>query len=233
MQLFYIPYISGKSVWLGETESKHCIRVLRLGIGDKIQLVDGKGGFYEALISDPNPKRCLLEVIYTENNYGEKGFRLHVAIAPTKNIARFEWFLEKATEIGVNEITPVICRFSERKSLKPERLEKIIIAAMKQSLKAYLPKLNPLIPFNQLLGQPFDGEKYIAHCYEGEKKHLKDSIKKSENSLVLIGPEGDFSKEEVTLALRHGFKEITLGSSRLRTETAGIAACHIINLANE
>ncbi|VAW22897.1 16S rRNA (uracil(1498)-N(3))-methyltransferase [hydrothermal vent metagenome] len=233
MQLFYIPYIPGESVWLDETESKHCIRVLRLGIGDKIQLVDGKGGVYEARISDPNPKRCSLEVISTENNYGEKGFSLHVAIAPTKNIARFEWFLEKATEIGVDEITPVLCRFSERKSLKPERLEKIIIAAMKQSLKAYLPKLNQLIPFGQLLGQPFEGGKYIAHCYEGKKKHLKDSIKKNENSLVLIGPEGDFSKEEVNLALRHGFKGITLGNSRLRTETAGIAACHIINLANE
>ena len=233
MQLFYIPEIYGSKVILSSEESKHAVKVLRLLEGDLIQLVDGKGGFYQAVVSDPNPKKCAIEIREAKKEFGKRDFHLHIAIAPTKNIDRFEWFLEKATEIGIDEITPLISEHSERKVIKPERLEKIMVAAMKQSLKAYLPKLNELATFQDFMKQKFSGEKFIAHCNESDKRHLKNLIKPKQQTLVLIGPEGDFSAEEVELATTIGFTEITLGKSRLRTETAGIIACHIVNLANE
>lgn len=233
MQLFYIPDISGAEVILNETESKHAIRVLRLTEGTQVQLIDGKGGFYEAIISDAHHKRCKLLITCSVSDFEKRKFKLHLAIAPTKNIDRFEWFLEKCTEIGIDEITPLLSEHSERKVVKPERLEKILVAAMKQSLKAYLPELKPINTFNDLVSKSEYQNKYIAHCNEGDKVHLKNEIIKGEDAFVLIGPEGDFSKEEVTFALQHGFKEISLGNARLRTETAGVVACHIANLMND
>jgi 16S rRNA (uracil1498-N3)-methyltransferase len=233
MQLFYVPNILGAEVILDETESKHAIRVLRLNVGSQIEIIDGKGGFYIAEISDANPKKCKLSILNSTKEFGKKDFNLHIAIAPTKNIDRFEWFLEKATEIGIDEITPLITEHSERKTIKPERLEKILVSAIKQSLKAYLPQLNTLNTFKELVSKATCENKYIAHCYEGEKPHLKTEQLKSSETLILIGPEGDFSLEEVEFAKEHGFKEVSLGTARLRTETAGIVACHIVNLLNE
>ena len=233
MQLFYVPDISGAEVILNETESKHAIRVLRLKEGDEIELVDGKGGFYKARIQNANPKKCQLSIIESQTDFGKKDFHLHIAIAPTKNIDRTEWFLEKCTEIGIDEVTPLLSEHSERKVIKPERLEKILVSAMKQSVKAYLPKLNGLTKLSDLLSQATETKKFIAHCNEGEKPHLKNVVKPGDNVLILIGPEGDFSPEEVTLALEYGFEAISLGNARLRTETAGVVACHIVNLANE
>ncbi len=233
MQLFYIPGISGNIVTLDQTESKHAIKVLRLSKGDQVQIIDGKGGFYNAEILEDDHRGCKLSVLSSTKRTGEKKFKLHIAIAPTKNTDRFEWFLEKATEIGISEITPLVCDHSERKTIKPERLEKILVSAMKQSLKAYLPKLNKITPLKDFVHRATAGRKFIAHCHEGEKKHLKDTVPANTDVLVLIGPEGDFSAGEVDMAKKLGFMEISLGSSRLRTETAGVAACHIVNLANE
>jgi len=233
MQLFYVPDISGDEVILDDTESKHAVRVLRLAEGTTVELIDGKGGFYSAKITDANSKKCRMTITDKKKEFGKKDFRLHIAVAPTKNIDRFEWFLEKATEIGIDEITPLLCEHSERKVVKPERLDKILVSAMKQSLKAYLPKLNEFALFKNFIEAAKEEHKFIAHCYEGEKKHLKNIISAHSNVLILIGPEGDFSPEEVKLAITNDFKEISLGSARLRTETAGVVACHIVNLANE
>ena len=233
MQLFYVPDISGNEVFLNEAESKHAIKVLRLSNGNTIQLVDGKGGFYKAEISDANPKKCRLTITETQTDLGKKDFRLHIAIAPTKNIDRFEWFLEKATEIGIDEITILLTEHSERETVKTERLKKILISAMKQSVKFYLPVLNETTRFYDLISNTTCKHKFIAHCNEGKKNHLKNTVKKGEDVLVLIGPEGDFSTGEIKFAKEHGFQEISLGNSRLRTETAGVVACNIVNLANE
>lgn len=233
MQLFYVPNITGVEVILNETESKHAIRVLRLPLGAHIKLVDGSGGFYEAKIADNNPKKCRLSIVESIMDFGKKNFKLHIAIAPTKNIDRFEWFLEKCTEIGIDEITPIISEHSERKVIKPERLAKILVSAMKQSVKTYLPKLNELTTFKSFIGQLDDSKKYIAHCNEGEKSHLKNEVSEGDDVLLLIGPEGDFSPEEVEWAKEYDYQEISLGTARLRTETAGVVACHIVNLANE
>lgn len=230
MQLFYTPDITDSNFYLDEMESKHAVRVLRLANGDKIQLVDGKGNFFEAKIVDAHPKRCEVEIIKKIIEFNKRNHYLHLAVAPTKNIDRFEWFLEKATEIGVDEITPVLCDHSERKVIKNDRLEKVIISAMKQSIKAYLPKLNLLTPLKNILESDFDGRKFIAHCYEQDKRELKKELDLSESNLILIGPEGDFSEEEVKLALQKQFIPVSLGESRLRTETAAVVACHTVNL---
>lgn len=233
MHIFYTPDISGKTYLLDETESKHCIRVLRLVKGDEITLVDGRGGFFTAEIADPNPKRCAVNVVKSELNFGLRKFQVQVAIAPTKNIERMEWFLEKATEIGIDRVIPLLCRHSERKEIKHERLEKVMVSAMKQSLKAYLPQLDELTRFTDLIRQPFEGQKFIAHCEEQHRELLKNAIKSGGNYLILIGPEGDFSPEEIEMAIAAGFLPVSLGDSRLRTETAGLVACHTFNLLNE
>jgi 16S rRNA (uracil1498-N3)-methyltransferase len=233
MQLFYVPNVTKNKIVLDENESKHAIRVLRLNTGDKVQVVNGSGGFFTAEITEPHPKKCKLTLTESNLEYGKRNFRLHIAIAPTKNNDRFEWFLEKATEIGLDEITPLLCERSERKTIKPDRLEKVLISAMKQSVKAYLPKLNPITPFGKFLKESNASQKFIAHCNEGEKPHLKNEIKAGGSVLILIGPEGDFSPEEVKQAQKSALKSISLGNSRLRTETAGVVACHIVNLANE
>ncbi len=233
MHIFYTPDISGNNYTLSEDESKHCVRVLRLGKGDQIMLVDGLGGCFNAEITDPNPKRCTVKVIQSELNFGFRKFQIQIAIAPTKNIERMEWFLEKATEIGINRVIPILCQHSERKEIKPERLEKVMVSAMKQSLKAYLPQLDPLTKLSELIRQPFEGQKFIAHCEEQGRELLKNRIVQNQNYLILIGPEGDFSPEEIELALKSGFEAVSLGESRLRTETAGVVACHTLNLLNE
>ena len=233
MHIFYTPELSGNTYTLDETESKHCVRVLRLEKGDEITLVDGRGGWFTAEIADPNPKRCAVNVIKSELNFGQRNFQVQVAIAPTKNIERIEWFLEKATEIGIDRVTPLLCRYSERKEIKSERLEKVMVSAMKQSLKAYLPQLDELTKFNDFISQPFTGQKFIAHCEEQHRELLKNAIKLDGNYLILIGPEGDFSSEEIRMAIDAGFIPVRLGDSRLRTETAGVVACHTFNLLNE
>ncbi len=232
MQIFYAPDISGNTYTLNEEESKHCIRVLRLTAGDEITLIDGKGGLFMTRIVSPEPKRCMVEVYESTLGFEKRNHHLHIAIAPTKNIERFEWFLEKATEIGIDEITPIICEHSERKVINNERLEKIIISAVKQSIKAYIPILNPMISFKQFVQSNQPGDLFIAHCATKGLNHLKNEIKPTNKCSILIGPEGDFSHSEINFALTHKFKEISLGTSRLRTETAGVAACHIVNLFN-
>jgi len=231
MSLFYVPSLTVPV--LPEEESQHAVKVLRLQVGEEITVVDGAGGLYKARITNPHPKHCSFEITETILEYGKRDYRLHIAIAPTKNMERLEWFIEKATEIGIDEITPVICRYSERKIVKAERLEKIIISAAKQSLKAYFPKLNPQCSFDELMKTHQASQKFIAHCYEEDKRLLQNEITKASDVLILIGPEGDFSKEEVQKALSLGFIPVSLGNSRLRTETAGVVACHTVSLRNE
>jgi 16S rRNA (uracil1498-N3)-methyltransferase len=233
MHLFYTPDIGSNGYMLNEQESKHAIRVLRLAIGNEVQLIDGKGGFYTAVIRDAHPKRCLLEVTETIKEFEKADVQLHMAVAPTKNNDRFEWFLEKATEMGIGTITPILCDHSERKVVKAERLEKILVSAMKQSVRAYLPELNKLKSVQDFVPLNFNGQKFIAHCEDGEKPLLKTAYQPGEDALILIGPEGDFSPSEIELAIKHGFQPISLGKSRLRTETAALAACHTINLLNQ
>lgn len=232
MTLFYAPHIVTENV-LPETESQHAVRVLRLKTGHTINVVDGHGSMYRATITDPHPKHCAVKII-EQHKYKKPKHKLHIAIAPTKNMDRLEWFVEKCTEIGIDEITPLLCRYSERKVIKPERLEKIIVAAAKQSQKAYFPTLNPMVNFQDFVQQASTNSlNTIAHCYEGSKPLLQHVYKKTTDVLVLIGPEGDFSEQEVSFAAEKGFEPISLGSNRLRTETAGVVACHTIALLNQ
>lgn len=232
MHVFYTPDIQNRAELPAE-EAAHAVRVLRLQAGDEVTLTDGKGNFYRAEISVASNKRCLVNILETQPQEPLWQGHLHIAMAPTKNMDRTEWFAEKATEIGFDELTFLNCRFSERKVIKTERIQKILVSAIKQSLKARLPRLNEMTDFNKFIRQPFNGQKFIAHCYEGEKPLLKDILKRGEDALVLIGPEGDFSEEEVKLAIEQGFQPISLGRSRLRTETAALVACHILNLQNQ
>lgn len=231
MHVFYTPDID-TCPELPEEEAGHCLRVLRLGVGDEVMLTDGKGFFYKAAISAATGKRCQVKVV--EKIEQEKFWKghLHLAMAPTKNMDRIEWFAEKATEIGFDELSFLNCRFSERKVIKTERIEKIVVSAMKQSLKARKPIVNEMTDFAKFMQRDFQGQKFIAHCYEGEKPLLKEVLKPGEDALVLIGPEGDFSPEEVQKAEALGFQPISLGKSRLRTETAALVAVHMMNLFN-
>lgn len=232
MHVFYTPNIQKRNE-LPEEEAQHCTRVLRLSTGDEITLTDGKGNFYQAEITAASNKRCVVSIRETVFQEPLWPCHLHIAMAPTKNMDRNEWFAEKATEIGFDELTFLNCRYSERKVIKNERIEKILISAIKQSLKARLPKLNGMMDFDKFIAQDFEGQKFIAHCYEGEKPLLKNVLKAGEDALVLIGPEGDFSEEEVKKAIERGFVPISLGKSRLRTETAALVACHTLNLLNQ
>ena len=228
MQLFYIQNPESEII-LSAEESKHATKVLRKKEGDILNFTDGKGGFYKAKITVADTRKCRLEIISSEQKEKQHNYHLHIAIAPTKNMDRFEWFLEKATEIGIDEITPIICHHSERKAIKTERCNRILLSAMKQSLKFHLPKLNEAISLNDFIKQDFEGTKYIAHCEEGNKTELKEK-KKEKRTLILIGPEGDFSATEIEMVLQYQFKAVSLGTSRLRTETAGIIAAHTINI---
>lgn len=233
MHLFYTPDIEGEFYTLNPEESKHCIKVLRLTEGEAISIIDGKGTFYNCVIVKADAKGCGVECVEKRENFGKRDFRLHIAIAPTKNIDRIEWFLEKCTEIGIDEVTLLSTAHTERKIVKDERLEKVVVSAMKQSLKAYLPRLNPLTDFNKFIRSCGESRKLIAHCNDGEKKRLDEACKMGDDVVILIGPEGDFSVEEVAFAEGAGFVPVTLGNSRLRTETAGIVACHSINFINK
>jgi 16S rRNA (uracil1498-N3)-methyltransferase len=234
MQLFYTPDINptDKEYILSEEESRHCVVVLRLGVGSQINLVDGRGGIYTATIIVSHPKKTVLHIVEVITGFKKRNHYLHMAVAPTKNIERFEWFLEKATEIGIDEITPIICKRSERKEVKVDRLNKVITAAIKQSQNAYHPKLNEAITYKHFLEKPSDGQKFIAHCALGDKINLKSRLISGGQYLILIGPEGDFADEEINDALTLGFKAISLGESRLRTETAALEACFEVNFLN-
>ena len=231
MHLFYTPEIA-HSHELPADEAAHALRVLRLQPGDEVRLTDGQGGFYHARISECNRKRCMVEVIEREEQAPLWRGHLHLALAPTKNMDRMEWLAEKATEIGFDELTFLNCQWSERRIVKGERIEKILISAMKQSLKARLPKLNDITDFAQFVKQPVGGQKFIAHCHEGEKTPLRQALQPGQDALVLIGPEGDFSPDEVALAVAEGITPVTLGHTRLRTETAALVAVHLMNLAH-
>ncbi len=238
MYLFYTPQILGASDEIGKTysldeeESGHCVRVLRYTRGDEILLTNGKGMTFTALITNPNPKHCEFEVKTAEKQAKHHSNYIHIAIAPTKNVERIEWFVEKCTEIGVDEITPLLCRFSERKQLRIDRLQKIILSAAKQSLTPYLPKLNELTDCTTFIRNAKEETRFIAHCYKEDKRELRKQIQPGKSVLVMIGPEGDFSEQEIAEALNNNFIPVSLGDSRLRTETAGIVACHICNLYN-
>lgn len=228
MQLFYAPDLEPPVHTLDEEESKHCIRVLRLGRGDSLHLTDGRGNLYRAEITEADPRRCTVRIVETQPEFEKMPYRLVMAVAPTKNSDRYEWFLEKATEVGVTEILPLETAHSERRSFKPQRGEKVITAAMKQSLKAYRPLLRPLTPLREAVAEPFEGRSFIAHCDPARsadgKAFLARTLHAGESARIFIGPEGDFSPEEIDFALAHGFEEITLGPQRLRTETAAVVA---------
>lgn len=230
--IFYTPDIK-TSLELPHDEALHCIKVLRKKEGDEILLTDGKGFFYNATIVQADIKHCIVEITNTiPHNKGWKG-NIHIAFAPTKNMDRNEWFAEKATEIGIDRITPIICDHSERKDIKPERLQKILVSAMKQSQKASLPQLDEPTSFTNFIKENFLGQKFIAHCYNSEKTTLNQSFQKGKDVVILIGPEGDFSEQEINIAIQKGFNPISLGKSRLRTETAALIACHTIHILNQ
>lgn len=234
MQLFYSPNIKQGDYSLPEIEAKHCSRVLRKDTGDKINIIDGEGTLYFCTIVDCSKKDCTVEVNSTTENFGAHHYNLHIAIAPTKNIDRIEWFLEKSTEIGINTISFINCDNSERKIIKEERLEKVIVSAMKQSLKAFKPNIIGMERFSNFIKQDFKTDQlYIAHCNEDiEKIHLKNIATNNQNKeiIILIGPEGDFSPSEIEEAISKGFKPISLGESRLRTETAALYSTSVISL---
>jgi 16S rRNA (uracil1498-N3)-methyltransferase len=234
MQLFYFSEVKSqdKQFFFDKEESKHIIKVLRKKSGDILHVTNGLGFLFKTEIISESPTKCEVKVI-EETFYERPHFHLHMAVAPTKMNDRYEWFLEKATEIGVQEITPIICDHSERTVIKIERFMKVLLSAMKQSNQFYLPKLNEPRPFSQFIKNDFNGQKMIAHCEETLKNPLKYALNTEESALILIGPEGDFSNTEIKKALDSDFKPISLGSTRLRTETAAIVACHTFVLCNE
>jgi 16S rRNA (uracil1498-N3)-methyltransferase len=231
VNLFYQPLLLDGTLHLDEEESRHCVKVLRKRSGDEIRITDGAGSFYTAIIESADPKRCTF-VIKDKSAEAPKHFSIHIAIAPTKNADRIEWFVEKATEFGVDEITLLDTEHTERSFIKTERLVKVAVSAMKQSLKSSLPKLNGLVTIDKVIGDSKADQRFIAYVDESNPNHLLHAALQRKNYLVLVGPEGDFSKDELTLAVENGFSKISLGRSRLRTETAGLAACHILNLVN-
>ncbi|MEO9891312.1 16S rRNA (uracil(1498)-N(3))-methyltransferase [Aurantibacter sp.] len=233
MQLFYNPTLDNSIAQFSfsSEESKHIVKVLRKKVDDVLFITNGKGYIYQAKIIDASLKRCKAEIISKEKKHKAMHY-LHLVVAPTKMNDRFEWFLEKATEIGVNEITPIICEHSERKVIKLERMQKVLQSAMKQSLQAFLPKLNPAIKLTDYLNLEKEGLLFIAHCEEGEKMELKRRVAADNDVTVLIGPEGDFSSNEIKLAYEKGFLPVSLGKNRLRTETAALVACATVAVIN-
>ncbi len=233
MQLFYDPNLdnSVSQFSLGAEESGHIVKVLRKKAGDELQITNGKGYLFKVELLEANIEHCRVEVIATHKEH-EKMHSLHLAVAPTKMNDRFEWFLEKVTEIGINEITPIICERSERKVIKRERMERVIQSAMKQSLRTFLPKLNEAVPYSDFVAREHKGLLFIAHCENEEKMDLKRCVAADHNVTILIGPEGDFAPSEIDEAYHSGFLPVSLGDARLRTETAAIVACTIVNLIN-
>lgn len=234
MQLFYNSEIKNTdaSFVFDKEESKHIVKVLRKKESDKIFITNGLGFLFVSEISLASDKKCEVKILEIQE-FEKPKYNLHIAVAPTKMNDRFEWFLEKATEIGIQEITPIICEHSERKVYKIDRAEKIIQSAMKQSNQFYLPKINEPVSFKEFIANTSCENKFIAHCVETERKQLKESVKPGGNYVILIGPEGDFSENEIELALANNYKAILLGNTRLRTETAALVACHTVALINE
>ena len=232
MIIFYAPNIA-TCPELPEEESGHAVRVLRHTEGDEIEVVDGQGVWYHCRITVAHHKHCAVEILSTKEdihwNYG-----VELAVAPTKNLDRMEWFLEKATEMGLDRFIPLKCRFSERKELKIERMQKIAVSAMKQSLKSTIPQIDEMVDIKKFLTEPFEGQKFIAHCFADQPRQLLSHLIEPGLAVrVLIGPEGDFSPEEIELALANGYRPISLGDQRLRTETAALASVHTIHIINE
>jgi 16S rRNA (uracil1498-N3)-methyltransferase len=234
MQIFYAPDITGDRYTLDENESKHLIRVLRMVKGSAVRLIDGKGNLYEGIIRDPDQKKCTIDITTKISDFEKRNYKLHIGISPLKNPERFEWFVEKSVEIGIDEITPIICKNSEKPGIKTDRVNNLIISAMKQSLKATKTILNNPCRLEDFLVKDLDGTKMIAHCDNSFlRKRISDVYSESKNAIILIGPEGDFSREEINSAVTRGYLSVHLGTSRLRTETAGLAACHSVYFINQ
>lgn len=234
LHLFHLPSLAEGQTLLPDDEAAHALRVLRMKEGDMLHATDGKGFFYETRIVSVSARQCRVEIIsrVAQSPLWQGG--IHIAVAPTKNMDRTEWFAEKSTEIGCDAFHFLNCRNSERRVLKTERIERIVVSAVKQSHKARMPEINGMDPFGKFIARPFGGQKFIAHCYENpehEKPLLADVVSETGDTLVLIGPEGDFTPDEVAAAEAAGFRSVSLGRSRLRTETAALAAVHIMYLA--
>lgn len=233
MHVFFADNIIGNEYILNTEESKHCTRVLRLKTGDIVYLTNGKGLFCKGLLIAENDKHCLVKIDESHPNYCERKTKLHIAIAPTKSNDRLEWFLEKAIEIGIDEITPLICDRSERKIVNIERLNKLLVAAIKQCGRAYLPKLNEATKFSSLMKTNQTIDKYIAHLDDNKCESFSKIYNKNKDALILIGPEGDFSEKEIELSQKQDYKLIKLGDFRLRTETAALVVCQQFNMMND
>ena len=235
MQLFYHPDLTSEveSCTFDAIESQHIVRVLRKKEGDILWITNGKGFLFQSEITSAHDKRCKIKVVSVKSEPSRRNYYLQLVIAPTKNMDRLEWFAEKATEIGVDEIVPIICEHSERKVLKTDRLEKVVIAAMKQSAQCVLPLVRDAVSFTEWVNRDFDGQRFIAHCEETERHAFKSLLQPHQKVQIFIGPEGDFSTKEIALALQKGIKPVTFGTNRLRTETAGVVAVHTVALVNE
>jgi len=234
MQVFYAPDIKGDTYILDEKESRHVVRVMRMPKGSPVRLIDGSGNLYKGIISEPDQKRCVITLTGITEGFEERNYRLHLAVSPLKNTERFGWLIEKIVEIGVDEITPVISNHTEKTGIREERLNNIIISAMKQSLKARKPLLNPPVSFDEYISSATSSVKLIAHCNETvERVRITEACPPKSDTVIMIGPEGDFSEKEVKDAISEGFVSIHLGKGRLRTETAGIAACFSVYLINQ
>jgi 16S rRNA (uracil1498-N3)-methyltransferase len=234
MEIFYAPDISGEDYTLDEKESFHIIRVLRMIKGQEVKLIDGRGNLYSGLIVSPDQKKCIVHITGIIKDYEKRSYRLHIAISPLKNPERFEWFIEKSVEIGIDEITPLISKNTEKTGIKAERINNLIISAMKQSLKATKTILNDPCSFKEFITDHSEGMRMIAHCEKDPgKRSIADVCKKNIDAIILIGPEGDFRKEEIDSAIEKGYIPVHLGTSRLRTETAGVAACHSVYFINQ
>ncbi len=228
MNIFFVPDPEDDYAALNSTESHHCAKVLRMQVGDEISFIDGKGTLGKGILQEVNAARCEIKIIEKQENFEKRPYYLHIAIAPTKSIDRFEWFLEKSVEIGIDRITPLICEHSERRKIRLDRMERIILSAAKQSIKASLPHIDSPVPYADFLSSEItERNKFIAHCRKSRSELLLKSAQPASRILLLIGPEGDFSEKEIELAAGKGFKEISLGNSRLRTETAGVVAAQI------
>ncbi len=234
MQLFYFKDLHSDttSFAFDKEESKHIIKVLRKKESDILFVTNGLGFLFKTEIALASDSKCTVKIISFEQQKASK-FQLHLAVAPTKMNERYEWFVEKATEMGIHEITPIICDHSERKVIKSERFDKIILSAMKQSNQYFLPKFNDPISLKEFLKKEISGQKFIAHCEDSDRKSLKNELQPNQDVTLLIGPEGDFSVKEIQMALENKYIPVTLGATRLRTETAAIAACHSVNFVNE
>ena len=231
MNMFYGAPSGDGFATLTEEDSAHCIRVLRNKTGDQIFFTDGKGNYYRGSIVSADPKKCSVNILETTPEYGKRNYSLHIAIAPTKNSDRLEWFLEKATEIGIDTITPVICQHSERRVLKTDRLQKVLLSAMNQSLKTYLPRINEPVPLEEFFRQKSEGQKFI--CSGSAGLSLKSQLASGLHYTVLVGPEGDFTESDIISAEKNNYVPVNLGPSRMRTETAGLVICSVVSLLND